>query len=235
MASPINRPEVVIFDWDGTLVDSTQTIAQAIRLSCQDLGLAVPSLQDAQYVIGLGLHDALRRVAPDLPAERAPELSLRFRHHYLARDHLLEPFDGIRPLLQDLHAAGVVMTVATGKSRQGLERALDVTRTRELFVYSRCADESVPKPGPEMVLEICAYLDCDPRNALVVGDTTHDIQMAYAAGAQVVAVGYGAHEPEALRRLAPLDCLETVPALDGWLRSCLLDSEVTRAGQSPRT
>jgi len=226
MAGPIRHPQVVIFDWDGTLVDSTQTIAQAILLSCQDLGLAVPSLKDAQYVIGLGLQDALRRVAPDLPAERAPELSLRFRYHYLSRDHLLEPFDGIRPLLQDLQAAGVVMTVATGKSRQGLERAFDATQTRDFFTFSRCADESVPKPGPEMVLEICEYLDCDPRDALVVGDTTHDIQMAHSAGAQALAVGYGAHEPEALRSLSPLDCLETVHALDLWVRRHLLDFSV---------
>jgi phosphoglycolate phosphatase len=222
MAGPLRPPRVVVFDWDGTLVDSTQTIAQAIRLSCQDLGIAVPSLKDAQYVIGLGLQDALRRVAPDLPPERAPELSLRFRHHYLSRDHLLEPFEGIRPLLQDLQSAGVVMTVATGKSRQGLERALDSTQTRAFFAYSRCADESVPKPGPEMVLEICDYLDCDPRDALVVGDTTHDIQMAHSAGAQAVAVGYGAHDPESLRRLSPLDCLESVPALDRWIRAHIL-------------
>lgn len=231
MAGPLTHPQVVIFDWDGTLVDSTQTIAQAIRLSCQDLGLSVPSLKDAQYVIGLGLHDALRRVAPDLPAERAPELSLRFRHHYLQRDHLLEPFEGIRTLLEDMHRAGVVMTVATGKSRQGLERALDATQTRGFFAYSRCADESVPKPGPEMVLEICDYLQCDPSAALVVGDTTHDIEMAYSAGAQAVAVGYGAHDSDALRRLTPLDCLESVAALDQWMRAHVLGPALTGASR----
>ena len=224
MAGPVRRPEVVIFDWDGTLVDSTQTIAQAIRLSCEDLGLRVPSMADAQYVIGLGLQDALRRVAPDLPPERAPELSMRFRHHYLSRDQLLVPFEGITHLLTDLHAAGVVMAVATGKSRQGLERAFDTTQTRGFFTTSRCADESVPKPGPEMVLEICATLDLDPAAALVVGDTTHDIGMAHSAGAQALAVSYGAHEKEDLIRLSPVDCLETVGDLHHWVRTHILQN-----------
>ncbi|MFM1880822.1 MAG: hypothetical protein RLZZ344_1056 [Pseudomonadota bacterium] len=222
MAGSVSPPSVLIFDWDGTLVDSTQTIAQAIRLSCADLGLTVPSMADAQYVIGLGLQDALARVAPDLPADRAPELSMRFRHHYLSRDQLLVPFEGITRLLSDLQAAGVVMAVATGKSRQGLERAFDTTQTRGFFTTSRCADESVPKPGPEMVLEICADLDIDPDNALVVGDTTHDIGMAHAAGAKALAVSYGAHEREALIRLSPLDCVATVADLDQWMRRHVL-------------
>lgn len=222
MASLLRHPEVVIFDWDGTLVDSTQTIAQAIRLSCEDLGLTVPSMADAQYVIGLGLQDALRRVAPDLPPERAPELSLRFRHHYLSRDQLLVPFEGITHLLSELQAAGVVMAVATGKSRQGLERAFDTTETRGFFTTSRCADESVPKPGPEMVLEICETLEIDPASALVVGDTTHDIGMAHAAGAQALAVSYGAHDKAALMQLSPVACLDTVLDLHQWVRTHIL-------------
>ncbi|MGA1254341.1 MAG: HAD-IA family hydrolase [Burkholderiaceae bacterium] len=112
--------------------------------------------------------------------------------------------------------------MATGKSRQGLERAFETTQTRGFFTTSRCADESVPKPGPEMVLEICATLDLDPALALVVGDTTHDIGMAHSAGAQALAVTYGAHEKESLMRLAPVDCLDTVVDLHQWVRTHIL-------------
>lgn len=208
-----HTPELIIFDWDGTVVDSTQTIAEAIRQSCRDLGLAVPTVEAASYVIGLGLRDALHVVAPGLGPDQAQALSDRFRHHYLARDQFLRPFDGILSLLGLIEARGLPMAVATGKSRKGLERAFDATGTRSYFATSRCADESVPKPGPEMVLEICEELAIDTSRALVIGDTTHDIQMAKAAGASVVAVGYGAHPPERLLQEEPLALLGSVSQL----------------------
>jgi phosphoglycolate phosphatase len=211
------KPAVIIFDWDGTVVDSTQTIAEAIRQSCRDLSLAVPSLEQAAYVIGLGLHDALRHVAPDLPEERVPELTARFRVHYLSRDQFLRPFDGMLSLFDTLRAADLPLAVATGKSRVGLERALDATKTRHYFATTRCADESVPKPGPEMVLEICEDLAIEPQQALVIGDTTHDLQMARAAGAHGLAVSYGAHPEHLLLQHSPKACVSSVGALQAWL------------------
>jgi phosphoglycolate phosphatase len=211
------KPAVIIFDWDGTVVDSTQTIAEAIRQSCRDLSLAVPSLEQAAYVIGLGLHDALRYVAPDLPEERVPELTARFRVHYLSRDQFLRPFDGMLSLFDTLRAADLPLAVATGKSRVGLERALDTTKTRHYFAATRCADESVPKPGPEMVLEICEELAIEPQQALVIGDTTHDLQMARAAGAHGLAVSYGAHPEHLLLQHSPKACVSSVGALQTWL------------------
>lgn len=209
--------ELVVFDWDGTVVDSTLTIAEAIRQSCADLGLPVPSLTEASYVIGLGLHDALAHVAPGLSADQARALSDRYRHHYLARDQFLTPFAGIRELLERLTAQQMPLAVATGKSRLGLERAFDATQTRHFFVDSRCADESVPKPSPAMLLELCETQGVEPGRVLMIGDTTHDIEMAHAAGAHSVAVSYGAHDRSRLEAVGPLAIMESVPSLSRWV------------------
>ncbi len=218
---------LVVFDWDGTVVDSTVTIAQAIQKSCEDLGLQAPSLEASKYVIGLGLQSALAHVAPDLPKERIPELVDRFRNYYLARDQFLRPFEGVIELLTWLYQSGVPLAVATGKSRTGLERALDATATRSYFSATRCADESDPKPSPTMVYELCEELGIDPTNTLVVGDTSHDLEMAASAGASAVAVSYGAHPREHLEAFNPLACLASVPELDLWLRQ-RLDTGVSK-------
>ena len=218
---------LVVFDWDGTVVDSTITIAQAIQKSCEDLGLQAPSLEASKYVIGLGLQSALSHVAPDLPRERIPELVDRFRHYYLARDQFLRPFEGVIELLTWLDQSKVPLAVATGKSRKGLERALDATATRSYFSATRCADESDPKPSPTMVYELCEELGIDPTNTLVVGDTSHDLEMAASAGASAVAVSYGAHPREHLEAFNPLACLASVPELDLWLRQ-RLDTGVSK-------
>jgi phosphoglycolate phosphatase len=209
--------DLVVFDWDGTVVDSTLTIAEAIRQSCADLALRVPTLEEASYVIGLGLHDALAHVAPGLTQAQVAALTDRYRHHYLSRDQFLRPFDGIRPLLESIQSAGVPMAVATGKSRAGLERAFDATATRHFFADSRCADESVPKPSPDMLLELCEALDQSPDRVLMIGDTTHDIEMAQAAGAHALAVSYGAHDRARLEAARPLGIMDSVPHLSRWV------------------
>ena len=209
--------ELVVFDWDGTVVDSTLTIAEAIRQSCADLGLPVPSLPEASYVIGLGLHDALAHVAPGLNPDQVRALTDRYRHHYLSRDQFLTPFEGIRELLEALTVQGLPLAVATGKSRAGLERAFDATQTRHFFIDSRCADESVPKPSPAMLLELCEALTVEPHRVLMIGDTTHDIEMAQAAGAHAAAVSYGAHDRGRLKSARPLVIMDDVPSLSRWV------------------
>lgn len=209
--------ELVIFDWDGTVVDSTPTITHAIREACRDIGISVPAEQDASYVIGLGLQDALSRVAPNLSAAQQASLTDRFRHHYLSRDQSLRPFPGMTALFEGLRRAGTPLAVATGKSRVGLERAFDATQTRHYFDTSRCADESDPKPEPTMVFEICEELGISPSAALVVGDTTHDIGMAHSAGARAVAVTYGAHPLETLLRAEPMHTVHSVNELQQWM------------------
>jgi phosphoglycolate phosphatase len=209
--------ELVIFDWDGTVVDSTPTIAQAILNACSDIGVQVDDPHSASYVIGLGLQDALSRVAPGLTAAQQQALIDRFRHHYLSRDQSLRPFPGMTEVLETIKNSGLPLAVATGKSRAGLERAFDATGTRHFFEISRCADETDPKPAPTMVFEICEELAIDPSSALVIGDTTHDIFMAKSAGASALAVGYGAHRKEELLEAKPLGLMHSVTELHDWI------------------
>ena len=146
--------DLIVFDWDGTLYDSTALIVGCIQAACADLGLAVPSATESAYVIGLGLHDALAHVAPGLPPERVPELGQRYRHHYFRRQHELSLFEGALPLLQALRARNHWLAVATGKSRQGLNEALAHVELKGMFDGTRTADETASKPHPRMLQEL---------------------------------------------------------------------------------
>lgn len=213
----LERFDLVVFDWDGTLFDSTTAIARAIQSAAADLGLPVPDLARARHVIGLGLQDALAHAVPDLPPGAAPEFSRRYRDHYLAAEQSLQPFEGVPAILEAIRAAGVPMAIATGKSRTGLTRVLHSTALGSYFAATRCADQTHPKPHPAMLLELAAELSVDPARTLMIGDTTHDLRMAQAAGAAAVAVTYGAHPRSELARLAPLALFGSLPALQRWL------------------
>ena len=213
------RFDLVVFDWDGTLADSTGIIAAALQSACRDLGQPVPGDIEARYVIGLGLADALAHVAPTLPRERHPELSARYRHHYLARDAEIPLFEGARELLDELADAGYLLAVATGKTRVGLDRALAANGLHRRFHCTRCADEGRPKPHPDMLLHLIDTLGTTPARTLMIGDTTHDLEVARAAGAASVAVAYGAHESEGLAAAGPLAIVHSIDELRGWLRA----------------
>lgn len=211
------RFDLVVFDWDGTLFDSTALIVRAIQAACADLGIAVPSDADAAYVIGLGLHEALRHAAPALPPERYPELGRRYRHHYVERQHELALFEGTLALLAALKARRRRLAVATGKSRRGLDEALTHVELRGVFDATRTADETAGKPHPRMLLELMAELDVPPERTLMIGDTTHDLQLAANAGTASVAVAYGAHRHEAFAGHAPLAVVHSPRELHDWL------------------
>lgn len=211
--------DLLVFDWDGTILDSTGAIVRAIQASCLDLGLPEPSYLHASQVIGLGLIEVLQHSAPTLPADRIPEMIERYRFHFLANDHQLEPFQGMRELLADLRDAGFALAVATGKSRVGLNRALSFSGLAGLFAATRCADECFSKPHPQMLEELMLELGASPDRTLMIGDTTHDLQMAINAKVAGLAVGYGAHSKEVLLALNPLACLDHVAHLGGWLRA----------------
>jgi len=208
----------VVFDWDGTIIDSASTIAQCIRDAAADLGLPVPTREQASHVIGLGLHDALRGAVPDLPAERISEFVARYRVHFLKSEDSMGLFGGMRELIESL-SRDRRLAIATGKSRRGLDRALDATGLKQYFRASRCADETHPKPHPAMLLELMGELDVQTADAVMIGDTSHDLEMARAAGVDAVAVTYGAHTEEHLRACAPLTCLSSVGHLSAWLRT----------------
>jgi phosphoglycolate phosphatase len=212
---------LLVFDWDGTLVDSTQAISRAMQYAARDLGLDVPSDRQASHVIGLGLHEALRLAVPGLPSARLPEFVDRYRHHYLARDAGLAPFEGIDSLLVELRHCGAMLAVATGKSRAGLDRALDQMQWRPYFESSRCADEGEPKPHPWMLRDLCDELEVAAEQVVMVGDTTHDLSMAKAAGCRAIAVTYGAHPRDVLLQEPSVAVVDHVPALREALLRCL--------------
>ncbi|MCW5636948.1 MAG: HAD-IA family hydrolase [Rubrivivax sp.] len=211
------RFDLIAFDWDGTLFDSTALIARCIQEACRDVGAAVPSQADAAYVIGLGLHDALRHAAPGLDPARYPELGQRYRQHYLARQHELVLFEGTLEMLHALKARNHWLAVATGKSRRGLDDALASAQLSGLFDGSRTADETASKPSPLMLLELMREFGTEPARTLMVGDTTHDLQMARNAGVPCVGVGFGAHDHAAFAEFEPLVVAQDTRELHEWL------------------
>jgi phosphoglycolate phosphatase len=215
--SPSRRFDLIVFDWDGTLFDSTQIIVRCIQAAVVDVGGRLPSERDAAYVIGLALPQALAHAAPDVPREKYHELSARYRHHYLRHQDDLVLFDGVLPMLDALHARGHKLAVATGKSRAGLDAALATVALRERFDGSRTADETHGKPHPRMLLELTEELEVPPERTLMIGDTTHDLQLALNAGCASVGVSYGAHEPESFDPLGPLFVAHSVAQLQQWL------------------
>jgi phosphoglycolate phosphatase len=216
MSRPLNF-DLIAFDWDGTLFDSTRIIVRCIQAAVVDVGGARPSDEAASYVIGLGLMQALAHAAPDVPQSRYPELGLRYRHHYAVHQNDISLFHGVLPLLADLKSRGHILTVATGKSRRGLDEALHAVELKGRFDGSRTADETAGKPHPRMLHELMKEFDVAPARTLMIGDTTHDLQMALNAGCASVGVSYGAHEPDDFEALGPRAVVHSVAALRDWL------------------
>lgn len=211
------RYRLLVFDWDGTLIDSAGAIVACIQAACRDLGLPVPDDARASHVIGLGLHDALSYAVPGLPPDQHGRVAERYRHHFLARDAQIPLFSGAEAMLVALHARGHLLAVATGKSRAGLARAFETTGLGRFFTASRCADQCAPKPAPDMLYELMDELEVAAAATLMIGDTAHDLQMAANAGVAAVAVSHGAHPKENLVALAPLECVDNIAELEQWL------------------
>jgi phosphoglycolate phosphatase len=209
--------DLIAFDWDGTLFDSTTVITRCIQNAVRDVGGTVPSDRDASFVIGMGLMQALSSAAPDVPTDRYPELGERFRHHYLAHQNDISLFDGVLAMLDELKSRQHCLTVATGKNRRGLDEALKTAELNGLFDGSRTADETAGKPDPRMLQELMHQFGAAPARTLMIGDTTHDLQMALNAGCPSVAVSYGAHEPDAFHVLRPRYIAHSVRQLHDWL------------------
>lgn len=217
MFSMRKKFDLLVFDWDGTLMDSAGAIVSAIQASCLDLGLPVPSAERARHIIGLGLTDALSHLLPELKAENYERLVERYRHHYLSRDGEIRLFGGAGETIQALHDAGFLLAVATGKSRAGLERAFQSTGLGKYFHASRCADECNSKPHPAMLFELMEELGAGAGKTLMIGDTTHDLQMAINAGVPCLVVAFGAHTRENLLALSPVGCVNDFEELRKWL------------------
>ncbi|CAM8665794.1 Gph Predicted phosphatases [Comamonadaceae bacterium] len=213
------RFDLIAFDWDGTLFDSTALITRCIQLAVKDVGGTAPSDKDASYVIGMGLMQALAHAAPDVPADKYPLLGARYKHHYSVHQNDITLFTGVLEMLDRLKARQHLLTVATGKSRGGLNEALRDVNLQGIFDGTRTADETAGKPHPLMLQELMMEFGVEADRVLMIGDTTHDLQMAVNAGCASVAVSYGAHEPDSFEALGPLAIAHSVAELDAWLQA----------------
>ncbi len=209
--------DLIVFDWDGTLMDSTAIITMAVQNACADLNLPVPSQKDASYVIGLGLRDALLHVAPSLDPLDYPKMSERYIHHFHANEENMPLFEGAETLLAALRAQDFLVAIATGKSRKGLDRALEKTNIGHYFHSSRCADECHSKPHPEMLHDLMSQFSVSPQRTLMIGDTTHDLQMAINAQTHGLGVTYGAHPKHELQQLNPIGLIDDIKEFAPWL------------------
>lgn len=214
-----NRFDLIVFDWDGTLMDSTATITRCIQASAKDLGLPVPSDKAASHVIGLGLLEAMQAVLPGVDAKYYTRMAERYRYHYLMKDQGLTLFSGVREMLTDLSQQGYSLAIATGKSRVGLKRALEEANLTDFFDATRCADETFSKPHPAMLHELTQELGHDVNRTVMIGDTTHDLQMAVNAGTAGIGVQYGAHAQQELESLNPLYIANSVGEVHSWLNT----------------
>ena len=211
------RFDLIAFDWDGTVADSTAIISRSIQEAVRDVGGTVPSDEQAAYVIGMALMPALARAAPDVPPEKYPELANRYRFHFFKHQDDICVFDGILPLLAELRERGHWLSVATGKSRMGLNHALQDPQLKGLFDGSRTADETAGKPSPLMLHELMAEFGVEPERTLMIGDTTHDLQMAQSTGCACVGVSYGTHAPDGFAQFDPLFVADSAAQLRAWL------------------
>jgi len=209
---------LLVFDWDGTLVDSAGRIVACMRAAARETGLPLLPEERLRDVIGLGLRQALARLFPGADEEALARFAARYRHHYLNGAYRpVRPFPGADALLEALEARGYWLAVATGKSRAGLERSLDEHGWRGRFLATRCADETCSKPHPQMLLEIMEELDVPPERTLMIGDTEYDVLMARQAGADALGVAHGVHGRERLLARGALACVGGLDAVLDWL------------------
>lgn len=208
--------DLIIFDWDGTLIDSQANIVQCMQGMIADLDLPSRSPQQLSNIIGLGLQEALTNLFPDHQSDDFERMVDRYRYHFFASEPS-QPFSGVEPVLQELVANDYLLAVATGKGRRGLDKALDHTGFRDLFHCTRCADETQSKPHPQMLHEILDVLGVDSHRAIMVGDTEWDLQMAKNAGMPALGVSYGVHHPDRLWECDPQAVIDEIGALLDWL------------------
>lgn len=211
--------DLLCFDWDGTLFDSTAVIADALQQAVVEAGGARPTLVQARYVIGMGAGPALAHLAPDLDQRGLAEVVRGYRKHYLEQQDAIRFFDGILPLLHALKERGYLLAVATGKSRAGLNRALAHHALQGLFDATRTADETAGKPDPRMLRELMLECAAPAERTLMVGDTTHDLLMARNAGCASVGVSYGAHPSADLQAVGARTIAASVADLTAWLQA----------------
>ncbi|HEY0923474.1 HAD-IA family hydrolase [Rheinheimera pacifica] len=209
-----DKVSLVVFDWDGTVMDSIGRIVSSMQAAARHSDLVVPSDFAVKQIIGLSLDPALNVLFPGVTADKRQQLFERYRDHYVIHDTTPTPlFDGVEQVLQQLKAQNVLLAVATGKARKGLQRMFDETGLAKYFDTSRCADEAQSKPHPDMLQQILLELDIKAEHAIMVGDTSHDMKMAQAIAMPRIGVTHGVHGRDVLSQFAPKAIIDTIPEL----------------------
>jgi phosphoglycolate phosphatase len=216
-----SRFRLLVFDWDGTLLDSMPRIVDCIQAAARDLGFAKPSVEACLDIVGLSLDNAIARLFPGCDDNAVLDLARAYRAHYQSDNHAPQQlFPHVKETLLTLRASGYLLAVATAKGRAGLQHGLESTGLNvDVFQTTRCADETASKPDPLMLMEIMRELEQASESTLMVGDTEYDLAMANRAGTASLAVSYGAHELERLMISEPLGYLDCFSELPGWLTS----------------
>ena len=213
--------DLLVFDWDGTLMDSEGYIVSCLQAAGAACGLPELDRNQLRNVIGLGLIESVQTLYPDAAVDVIQRFIDSYREYYLDSDReATQFFPGVGDMLAALNQRGYLMAVATGKSRRGLDRSLEESNSRHLFHCTRCADEAFSKPHPRMLLDIMERLDVEPERTLMIGDTEYDMLMAQNAGTASLAVSHGVHDRQRLLGHAPLACLDDVSTLVTWLNQC---------------
>lgn len=213
-----NEYELLVFDWDGTLMDSHARIVACMLAAAEAVGASPVPAEAVRSVIGLGLGEAVGTLYPGADADFVDGFAAAYRERFLGDEATPQAlFEGALEVLDTLETAGYLLAVATGKGRAGLDRALAQAGLEGRFHVTRCADETFSKPHPAMLEEIMGHAGVAPARTLMIGDTTYDLEMAHNAGVDAVGVSYGAHAPEQLARWRPRTILERLDALPQWL------------------
>ncbi len=214
----MHKFSLIVFDWDGTLMDSASSIVECLQLTIEEMELEPLSPAALRDIIGLGLSEAIAKLYPDMSVTLNNEFISIYRKHFLSEARQAIPlFPGARATLETLNLRGYLMAVATGKSRRGLNRSLQQTDCDEFFHMTRCADESFSKPHPQMLFDIMDVLNVSPEMTLMIGDSEYDMLMAKQAGTAALAVDYGVHDRRRLQEHQPIHCISDISELSAWL------------------
>lgn len=210
--------ELLIFDWDGTLMDSESKIVNCFQAACVDVGVGAIEAHKVKHIIGLGLMESVQTLFPQLQEQTWKELVEAYRQHFLVSDQTaMDFFPGVLDGLGEMEQAGYLLAVATGKARRGLNRVLDQWDLHHRFVATRCSDEAYSKPHPKMLEDILEYTGLHADQAVMIGDTHYDMEMAQAIGMDRIAVSYGVHSEVLLWKYQPIECFDEFGKLKNWL------------------
>lgn len=213
----MSRYQLIVFDWDGTLMDSTSHIVNCMQQAITQLSL--PPLKDTaiSHIIGLGLNEAIYALYPDSNAKTVEQLANSYRETWLNNPHDSPLFDHADNLIKQLATQEYFLGVATGKSRRGLDKVLKSTALEPYFHATRCADECHSKPHPQMLDELISYFGVNPNETLMIGDTEYDLQMAHNAGADSLGISHGAHDMATLRACQPKAIVDNLQQVEHFL------------------